>query len=76
VSRAGVFFNNSEGKAFTWLDESRVDKGLSCILPLRADKRRVRRWRKHTCDGGSERAHSYGVKRLSACGGCLGDYRR
>jgi hypothetical protein len=31
--RVALFFNNSEGKASTGLDESLVDEGLSCILP-------------------------------------------
>ena len=43
VPKAVVLFNNWEGKASARLDESLADKGLSCILLIRA-RQKARGW--------------------------------
>ena len=68
------FFNDAPCRA------SDLEKGLDCIVAFDAQKESDAGKHEFTCDRGlrarSPRAQGYRVKRTSACGGCLGDYRR
>ena len=65
-----------EGKAHSGLMRVRMRR-VELYLACAPTQKAVREWRKHARNGGpGDRVHGYGVKRLSACDGCLGDYRR
>ena len=63
-----------------------IPKWVEIVLPIQSGAEPDCTESKHTCNAGHrcakanlvERggAQNYRVKRLSACGGCLGDYRR
>ena len=55
------------------LDESFMDKRVELYLARALETKGERGGGANTPVTG---IHSYGVKRLSACDGCLGDYRR
>ena len=78
VLRAVSFFNNLEGKGAVSLMRARCTR-VEMYLYVQITETKGR-----GLDGANttvtvcprKRIHGYGVKRLSACGGCLGDYRR
>ena len=52
-----------------------IDTGCDCIRALEREMRERQRGREDVIVL-SARRQGYRIKRLSACGGCLGDHRR
>ena len=61
---------------------SKLPTWVEIVLPIQSGAEPGCMESKHTCNAGHRMresvfgAQNYRVKRLSACGGCLGDYRR